>query len=104
MTIVQGALPALARFADEEFNPDTVTPGVIGFFSIFFIAVATVLLILDMVRRIRRTNYRAEVQERLAAEVAAQAAGAGSAAGSASGAGTSSPSGSSRDSGAPSKG
>ena len=49
-------------------NPLDVTPGWIGFLAIFFIAVATVLLILDMTRRIRRVRYREEVREKLAAE------------------------------------
>ena len=53
-----------------EFNPDTVTPGPWGFFAIFFVAVLTVLLGLDLARRVRRTNYRAEITERLEAEAA----------------------------------
>ena len=53
-------------------DPDTVTPGVVGFIAIFLVAVATVLLAFDMVRRIRRTTYRAEIQKRLADEVAAR--------------------------------
>ncbi len=54
-------------------NEDLVTPGIIGFIVTFFIAVATVLLVVDMTRRIRRVRYRAEVQEQLAAERAAAA-------------------------------
>lgn len=49
-------------------DPNLVTPGVIGFFAMFLIAVATVFLIIDMVRRIRRSRYREEVREQLAAE------------------------------------
>ncbi|MEJ3404647.1 hypothetical protein WDJ51_07880 [Rathayibacter sp. YIM 133350] len=49
-------------------DEDTVTPGIVGFIITFLIAAATVLLILDMVRRVRRTNYRAQVRERLTAE------------------------------------
>lgn len=52
----------------EAFDPDLWTPGVVGFFAIFFIALVTVFLILDMTRRIRRTRYRAEVQERIEQE------------------------------------
>lgn len=55
-----------------EFNPDTVTPGPGGFFLFFFVVVAVVLLALDMIRRVRRTNYRAEISARLEAEVAAK--------------------------------
>jgi hypothetical protein len=47
-----------------------ISPGWIGFIVIFAIAVATVLLILDMTRRVRRVRYRAEVREQLAAEEA----------------------------------
>lgn len=54
-------------------DADLVTPGVIGFLVTFFIALATVLLIIDMNRRVRRVRYRAEVQEQLAAERAAEA-------------------------------
>lgn len=59
---------AIVVAAEEEFDPDTVTPGIWGFVVTFALMVVVVLLILDMVRRIRRTNYRAEVRERLEAE------------------------------------
>ncbi len=49
-------------------DPDTVTPGVFGFLAILFVAVATILLILDMLRRVRRTRYRGEVREQLERE------------------------------------
>ncbi len=55
-----------------EGDPNLVTPGVVGFVITFAIAAITVLLIIDMVRRIRRVRYRAEVQEQIAAEVAAK--------------------------------
>ncbi|RKR74999.1 hypothetical protein [Frondihabitans australicus] len=49
--------------------PDSeVTPGWIGFLAIFFVGVATLFLIIDMVRRIRRTRYRAEIREQIAVE------------------------------------
>ena len=59
---------ALARAEEEEFDPDTVTPGVWGFVFTFLVMILVVLLILDMVRRIRRVNYRAEVRAQLEAE------------------------------------
>lgn len=54
-------------------GPDAadVTPGVIGFFITLGLIVVVILLIVDMVRRIRRVNYRAQVREQLAAEEAA---------------------------------
>jgi flagellar biosynthesis/type III secretory pathway M-ring protein FliF/YscJ len=70
--VIPAALPLLVRSAEEEFNPDTVTPGIWGFVLTFLIMVVVVLLVLDMVRRIRRVNYRAEVREQLEAERAAQ--------------------------------
>lgn len=61
-----------------EGDPNTVTPGVAGFFAIFFVAVASILVIIDMTRRIRRVRYRGEVRERLEAErLAAEQAEAG---------------------------
>ena len=53
-------------------SDDSVTPGVVGFTVTFLIAVAAVLLILDMTRRIRRVRYRAEIAEKLDAEKAEQ--------------------------------
>jgi hypothetical protein len=53
------------------FDPDVVTPGVWGFVITFAVVVAVVLLVVDMVRRTRRVNYRAAVNEQLDAEEAA---------------------------------
>ncbi|CAN5335109.1 hypothetical protein BH09ACT5_BH09ACT5_18920 [soil metagenome] len=62
--------PAPGEFTGDE---NAVTPGVIGFVATFFIAAVTVLLLVDMTRRVRRVRYRAEVQAKLAAEQAEQA-------------------------------
>jgi len=51
-----------------EGDPNIVTPGVVGFAVTFLIAVATVLLVIDMTRRIRRVRYREEIREELVAE------------------------------------
>lgn len=59
------AQPLLVLAEDEEFDPNTVTPGVWGFVLTFLVMVVVLLLVLDMVRRIRRVNYRAEVREQL---------------------------------------
>ncbi|MDQ2662273.1 MAG: hypothetical protein M3Y52_10420 [Actinomycetota bacterium] len=61
-------MAALVRAEEEEFDPNLVTPGVWGFVLTFAVMVVVVLLILDMVRRIRRVNYRAEVRAQLEAE------------------------------------
>ncbi|GAA2858565.1 hypothetical protein [Paenarthrobacter ilicis] len=61
-------------------SEDQVTPGTWGFVLTAFIVILTTFLIVDMVRRIRRVRYRAQVEEaRLAAEeggTADQASGA----------------------------
>jgi hypothetical protein len=57
-------------------NPDLVSPGVEGFAITAAVMVVVILLIIDMVRRIRRVNYRAEIRQRLEDEAKA-AAGAG---------------------------
>jgi hypothetical protein len=57
-------------FAATEIDPNLVTPGVVGFFATLFVAGMTVLLVFDMVRRIRRSRYREEVGIQLDAEAA----------------------------------
>lgn len=59
-------------FADESFDPQLASPGAVGFFATAFVGVITVLLLLDMVRRMRRVNMRADIQEMLDAEQAAE--------------------------------
>lgn len=51
--------------------PEAVTPGVAGFLAIAVVAVVIVLLAIDMLRRIRRAQYRSDVNEMLDAEEAA---------------------------------
>jgi len=46
------------------------SPGIPGFLAIFFVAAGAILIIFDMVRRVRRVRYRAEIQEKLAQEAA----------------------------------
>jgi len=60
--------PTFGSYTGDE---DLITPGWIGFAITFLIMVATVLLVLDMTRRVRRTRYRGEIRERLEAEAAA---------------------------------
>lgn len=69
-TAASAVLGAAVRFAEEkpDFDPNSVTPGVIGFVATFLFAAAVLLLIFDMHRRVRRTRYRAEVREMLANE------------------------------------
>ena len=54
-------------------NPDLVTPGPWGFLVIALLAVVVILLITDMMRRIRRGRVRADIREELDAEEKAEA-------------------------------
>ena len=47
----------------EGISEDQITPGLWGFIMTAFFVLATTLLIVDMVRRIRRVRYRAQVEE-----------------------------------------
>jgi hypothetical protein len=57
-------------FPDYTGNPNLITPGVWGFIAILVVAVATIGLLIDMNRRIRRSRYREEIREKLAEEQA----------------------------------
>jgi uncharacterized protein HemY len=69
--------PLISVLANEdlipaiEVDPNSVTPGVVGFLATLFVALAVLVLIADMVRRVRRVRYRAEINEKLDAEAAA---------------------------------
>lgn len=54
-------------------DPELVTPGVWGFAVIALLALAVILLVGDMLRRIRRARVRADIAEELAAEMDADA-------------------------------
>ncbi|MEO8283450.1 MAG: hypothetical protein ABI568_08610 [Pseudarthrobacter sp.] len=47
----------------EGISEDQITPGLWGFIMTAFFVLATTLLIVDMVRRIRRVRYRGQVEE-----------------------------------------
>ena len=75
---MHAALAALSRAASTAtptptpaVDPNLVTPGPWGFVAIAFLAVAVILLVWDMMRRIRRARIRSEVDEMLDAEEAA---------------------------------
>ena len=64
--------PAPSPSLRPGLSQDQVTPGLLGFLLTAFIVVLSALLIVDMVRRIRRVRYRAQVEEeRMAAAEAA---------------------------------
>ena len=65
--------PAPSPSLRPGLDQDQVTPGLLGFVLTAFIVILTAFLIVDMVRRIRRVRYRAQVEEeRAAAEAAGQ--------------------------------
>jgi hypothetical protein len=66
---------AVSQWAEElippiEVDPVLVTPGVVGFVVTFLVAMGALLLIMDMVKRVRRVRYRAEIAEMLDREEA----------------------------------
>lgn len=58
--------PSESSSLKSGLSEDQVSPGFLGFLLTFFIVVLTVFLIVDMVRRIRRVRYRAQVSGELA--------------------------------------
>lgn len=63
-----GPNPVDGPVTPPGFDPNTVTPGVVGFIAIALVAIASIFLLVDMSRRIRRVRYRGEVRERMEAE------------------------------------
>ncbi|GEK80066.1 hypothetical protein [Agrococcus baldri] len=58
-------------FTEElPYDPNQVTPGVIGFAVTALVAIVVMLLMWDFNRRVRRINDREEARERLQAEMA----------------------------------
>lgn len=51
-------------------DENVVTPGPWGFAATAFVALATIGLIYDAIRRIRKVRYREEIDARLQAELA----------------------------------
>lgn len=51
-------------------DKNVVTPGPWGFAATAFVALATIALIFDAVRRIRKVRYKDEIDARLQAELA----------------------------------
>ena len=55
-----------------EVDPNGVTPGVIGFVATAIVGVASIFLIIDMNRRMRRIRYREEAKINVDAEEAVE--------------------------------
>ena len=96
VALSQTATPTPGPIPGYAGDEDLVTPTWVGFVMTFVVALATVLLLVDMTRRVRRTRYRGEIREKLEAEAEAataagtaeSAAGAGARANAGAGAGT----------------
>lgn len=69
--LLASALPTPTPTPTMSVDPNLVTPGPWGFAIMAVIGIAVILLIADMLRRIRRVNYREEIREQLDAEEAA---------------------------------
>ncbi|MDJ0334428.1 hypothetical protein QMG83_04250 [Salinibacterium sp. G-O1] len=71
VTLVADSTPTPLPAYEGDVN--LITPGVVGFAVTFLIALATVFLLIDMTRRVRRVRYRNEVREQIAIEQAEEA-------------------------------
>ncbi|WP_394941532.1 hypothetical protein [Psychromicrobium sp. YIM B11713] len=59
------ATPSPEPSLKDGLSTDQVSPGFLGFLATFFVVAIMVFLIVDMVRRIRRVRYRAQVSGEL---------------------------------------
>lgn len=55
---------------EGEFDETQVTPGVAGFVVTALVGLVIIFLGFDLVRRLRRSRYRHEIREKIAAEIA----------------------------------
>ncbi|MEY3677303.1 MAG: hypothetical protein RL351_530 [Actinomycetota bacterium] len=76
MQTLISALMAASPSPSPSVDPANTfySPGTIGFIATFGMALGATLLIFDLVRRVRRVRYRAEIQEKLDAEAASSGA------------------------------
>lgn len=59
--------------AETAVDPETLSPGPVSFIAIALVAVLTIFLLFDMVRRLRKVNMRADINAKLDAEEAQSA-------------------------------
>lgn len=62
------ATPSPTETGKNLSDPVDVSPGLAGFVATFIVVLVTIVLILDMNRRVRRLNYRKQQQADAAAE------------------------------------
>ena len=65
---MHAAVAAVTPTPAPTVDPELVTPGPWGFVVIALLALAVILLLWDMLRRIRRGRVRADIAEELEAE------------------------------------
>lgn len=72
MQIWLSALLAATPSPSPSVDPSNTfySPGTIGFIATFLVAAGAIVIIFDMVRRIRRVRYRTDVAAKLEAEAA----------------------------------
>jgi hypothetical protein len=58
--------------AEDTLTQQTIDPGPVAFVAILFVGIVTLLLLADMIHRMRKVNMRAEINEKLDAEQASQ--------------------------------
>src|SRR6185312_700020 len=68
-----GALVAAPASSIDLDDPNSVSPGILGFLAFFLLAVALYLLVRNMNGHLRRVRYRQEALEAEEAEAAEQA-------------------------------
>lgn len=80
MALVSASAALLLAASTEGFDRNAVTPGPAGFIATAAVGLAVIVLGIDLVRRLRRVQYREEAEalldaEAAQAEAAAQASG-----------------------------
>ncbi|WP_070954292.1 hypothetical protein [Candidatus Rhodoluna planktonica] len=70
MSYLLSQILAVTPSPSPEVDPASTfySPGVVGFIATFGVTAGAVLIIFDLVRRVRRLRYRAEIEAKLAAE------------------------------------
>ncbi|HET7414110.1 MAG TPA: hypothetical protein VFI97_00235 [Arthrobacter sp.] len=63
LVVLATAEPSPGEDLREGLDPEMVTPGTLGFLATLFVVIATVFLIRDMAKRVRRVRYREQVQQ-----------------------------------------
>lgn len=63
VALAQTPAPSPEGTLRPGLSEDMITPGTWGFIATAFVVILTIFLIVDMVRRLRRVRYKAQVEE-----------------------------------------